>query len=339
MPSRLNYIIEYLSDLDENTKVSVRKEINNVIENTDTLVTTAHNIEILNVLCSSFGYEQDILLIRGENSLEGFMPLIIIGNKIVSIPHFSYGGYIGKRKITPFLSSALIKSLRQKYGNNFLIRDFKQLTEYSYNEKISCFLELEQDAEVQFSKFSSKLRSQIRKAKKNGLTVTTSNIDEFFPIYVSNMHRLGSPHLPRYFFKEIIKNYNSGCVEVFVVKNNTIAIGSSIVLTFEDFSEVTWAATYKEFNHLAPNMLLYWEMIKYSINNNMKIFSFGRASIGSNSWRFKKQWGPKEVQLIWNYSSPKRFRIESLKFLTIIWSYCPKYIIKILGPMITKYIY
>ena len=339
MPSRLNYIIEYLSDLDENTKASVKKEINNVIENTDTLVTTAHNIEILNVLCSSFGYEQDILLIHGENSLEGFMPLTIIGNKIVSIPHFSYGGYIGKRKITPFLSSEIIKSLRQKYGNNFLIRDFKQLTEYSYNEKITCFLELEQDAEVQFSKFSSKLRSQIRKAKKNGLTVTTSNIDEFFPIYINNMHRLGSPHLPRSFFNELISHYKNGRVEVFVVKKNSIAIGSSIVVSFKDFSEVTWAATYKEFNHLAPNMLLYWKMIKFSINNNMRIFSFGRASRESNSWRFKKQWGPREVQLIWNYGRPKRFRLENFSFLTIIWRYCPKIFIKKVGPIATKYIY
>ena len=330
--------IDYFSDLDQDDKIYFNKEINNVIRNSDALATIAHNIDLLNILSTSFGYGNDIVLISDNDSLQGFMPINIIGNKAVSIPHFSYGGYLGLQELTLKQTELLLQSVKRKYGN-FIIRDFKQITKNFHDEKISCFLKLQNDSESQFVRFNSKLRSQIRKAKKNGLTVNTSHLEEFFPVYVSNMHRMGSPHLPKNFFNNIITKYKNGNLEVFAVKKNGMVIGASIVVSFNNFIEVCWAATYQEYNHLAPNMLLYWEMIKYSIKNNMKIFSFGRATKNSNSLRFKKQWGPEEVQLVWNYSQPKRFRIENLRFLAIIWRCLPKFFIERLGPMITKYIY
>ena len=112
------------------------------------------------------------------------MPISIIGNKAVSIPHFSYGGYLGLKELTLEQTELLLQSLKRKY-NNFIIRDFKQITKNIYDEKVSCFLELQGDTESQFGKFSSKLRSQIRKAKKNGLTVSTSVLEDFFPVYVN----------------------------------------------------------------------------------------------------------------------------------------------------------
>ena len=339
MESSVNLRIGYYSDLNQDDKIHSNKEINNVIRNSDSLVTIGHNIELLNILCSSFGYKNDIVLIRKNDSLQGFMPINIIGNKAVSIPHFSYGGYLGLQELTLEQTELLLQSLKRKYGDNFLIRDFKQITKNYYDEKVSYFLELQDDAEIQFSRFKAKLRSQIRKAKKNGLTVNTSHLEDFFPVYVSSMHRLGSPHLPKNFFNEIIKKYKNGNLEVFAVKKNDMVIGASIVLSFNNFIEVCWAATYKEYNYLAPNMLLYWSMIKYSINNNIKVFSFGRSTKNSGSFRFKKQWGAEEVQLIWNYSKPKHFNIGDFKLLSFIWRNLPRSLIEMLGPFITKYIY
>ena len=71
----------------------------------------------------------------------------------------------------------------------------------------------------------------------------------------------------------------------------------------------------------------------------MKLFSFGRASKNTGSLKFKKQWGSEEVQLLWNYGTPKKLRVESLTFLTNIWRYCPRFIIRRLGPLLTRFIY
>ena len=80
-------------------------------------------------------------------------------------------------------------------------------------------------------------------------------------------------------------------------------------------------------------------MIEYGIDNNMKIFSFGRSTKNSGPLKFKKQWGAEEVQLIWNFNKDKYFSLDQLKFLSYIWSKLPKPIIEFMGPFFTKYIY
>ena len=334
-----NSSIYYFSELSSDSQINAKRELEDIIADTNDLVTTGHNLNVLDILCSSFNYKKEILIYMKDHKIEGFIPLLIIGNKAVSVPHFSYGGYIGRNQISSHEYLDFINSLKAKYKGDFLIRDFKKITDYVFEDKVACFLELEHDPEQQFKKFTSKLRSQIRKAEKNGLRVEEASIDEFFSIYLISMHRLGSPHLPLEFFHEIQDNYHGGMVKVFSVRKDNQIIGSSIVLSFKDFSEVTWAATLKEYNHLAPNMLLYWEMINYCITNGMKVFSFGRATKNTGSLKFKKQWGSEEIQLSWNYGTPRKLRVESLTFLTNIWKYCPQFIIRRLGPLLTRYIY
>jgi len=334
-----NSTIHYFSELSRDSQIKAKRELEDILTDTNDLVTTGHNLNLLDILCSSFNYKKEILIYIKNQKIEGFIPLLIIGNKAVSMPHFSYGGYIGRNQISSDIYLVLISSLQAKYNGGFLIRDFKKITDYVFEDKVACFLKLESDPEEQFKKFTSKLRSQIRKAEKNGLSVTEASIEEFFSIYLISMHRLGSPHLPIEFFHQIHNNYHGGMVKVFSVRKDNKIIGSSIVLSFKDFSEVTWAATLKEYNHLAPNMLLYWEMINYCITNGMKLFSFGRASKNTGSLKFKKQWGSEEIQLLWNYEEPKQLRVESLTFLTNLWRYCPQFIIRRLGPLLTRYIY
>ncbi len=332
----------FLSDYDEISRALIKEEIFRFLSTSDSLVTTSHNLDILDILCESFGYSKDILIVKKDNKFEGFMPLIIIsgiGTRIVSMPHFSYGGYLGKNDLTQKQHFHLIEIIRKKHGDNVLIRDFKEISDFTSTEKVSCFLELEDSSEKQFTGFSSKLRSQIRKATKNGLFVEESTLESFYPIYVNNMHRLGSPHISKTFFHNLLENYTHGQAVVFSVKNGEQNIGSSILLIFKDFSEVTWAATHKDFNHLAPNMILYWKMIEYCIDQKVRIFSFGRASKDSGSLKFKKQWGSDEIQLVWNYSLPQKIRVEKVKILPKIWRLLPRFVVKIFGPIVTKYVY
>jgi hypothetical protein len=334
-----NYRIDYFSSLNQKRKILINEELNKIIESTDSIITIAHNIDLLNILSTFFGYKSDILLFRNNNKLEGFIPIVIIGKKVVSIPHFSYGGYLGLKKLELNQTKLIIDSLERKYGNNIVIRDFNKITNFYSEDKVSCFLKLEGNSEKQFNNFTSKLRSQIRKSEKNGLKVSLSNIDDFFPVYLANMHRLGSPHLSKKFFDKIEKNYKNGEFKIFVVKKENLVISVSIVLTFKNFIEVCWAASYKQYNYLAPNMLIYWKMIQYGIDHNMKIFSFGRSTKNSGPLKFKKQWGAEEIQLIWNFNKAKYFNINQLKFLTFIWKKLPQSLIEILGPFFTKYIY
>jgi lipid II:glycine glycyltransferase (peptidoglycan interpeptide bridge formation enzyme) len=80
-----------------------------------------------------------------------------------------------------------------------------------------------------------------------------------------------------------------------------------------------------------PNMVLYWEMIKYSIDQKMKVFSFGRATKGSGSHKFKTQWGIEERQIYFNYSS-YQLNIRNLSFLSKLWKILPLEVANKVGP-------
>jgi len=49
------------------------------------------------------------------------------------------------------------------------------------------------------------------------------------------------------------------------------------------------------------NMLLYWSMLAEACGMPVRYFDFGRSSIDSGTFRFKKQWGAEQVPLIWQF--------------------------------------
>ena len=80
---------------------------------------------------------------------------------------------------------------------------------------------------------------------------------------------------------------------------------------------------------------MYWEMIKYSIENGMNFFSFGRSTKGSGTHEFKSRWGALEQQLYFN-NSEYSFDIRKLKILSYLWSKLPYTVVKKLGSLHKK---
>jgi len=298
---------------------------------------TSHNPSIATILQATFNYSSEYSFIKNDDNIIGVLPLLRLKNHFVSVPHFSYGDIITTNDLV-----TVTDVLSQNNINNFEIRSFQKLSEHFDDSKVTSFLHLQTGIDEQFSEFKSKLRSQIRKGYKNELTIEIGNeelLEDFYVVYSKNMHELGSPVLGKVFFKNILQYYKYGYAKVFIVKYNGKAVGGSIVLTYQDFSEVCWASTLREYNRLSPNMVLYWEMIKFAIENNMKIFSFGRGSKGSSTLKFKQQWGTVEKQLYFNFSHPQKINIKRITFLSNIWAILPYRLTLFLGPKIAAKIY
>lgn len=92
-------------------------------------------------------------------------------------------------------------------------------------------------------------------------------------------------------------------------------------------------------------MLLYWEVLKLSIEQGAQSFDFGRSSKDASTLRFKKQWGAEPEQLYW-YSWAPDGAIASApspddgKFALAIrvWQHLPVPVANLLGPPIVKYL-
>ena len=65
---------------------------------------------------------------------------------------------------------------------------------------------------------------------------------------------------------------------------------ASFALAFRDTLVVPWASSLRQHFALCPNVLLYWETLAAACREGFARFDFGRSSLDSGTYRFKRQW-------------------------------------------------
>ncbi len=301
-------------------------------------------------------------LMAEENSqLLGVLPLVylkppLLSGQLVSLPFCDLGGaLINCDKVRHELvieSIALAKKLKAKqieWRSNMTTSSSKiqSLPVFTQSHKVSLLLGLPSSAEQLWDNFKSKLRSQIRKAEKNGLHFVWGSLKQlrdFYYLFSCNMRELGSPIHSKKWFKFILLHYGEKA-RLGLVYHDFKPIGGGIILTVGRKICVSWASTLREYNNLSPNMLLYWSFLKHAADNGYTQFDFGRSTPDEGTYKFKLQWGSIPVPLYWNYiimngkefkfnrtTSTNRDRVER------IWQKLPLTLTNYMGPTIRKYI-
>ncbi len=309
--------------------------INRIVDSQ--LVTIAHNPCLGNILADTFGYKSENYLIIKNGGIIGVLPGVSVGSKYVSMPHFSYGGPVFISE--DFKNKQIIELLLKR---NYEVRSFNKFSDFYNDEKVTCFINLPLTVDNQWKSFKSKLRSQINKGLNYDLEILDGGIEllsDFYSVYTQNMLRLGSPPLPRIFLQNILNQYKFGNANITVVKMNNIPVAAGLTLSYMGFNEVCLASSIQRFNKYNVNMVLYWELIKKSILEGNKIFSFGRASKGSNTLKFKLQWNPDVVPIYFNYAYPHTFNIKKMVLLSKIWRMQPLKSSILFSKTISKYLY
>ena len=89
-------------------------------------------------------------------------------------------------------------------------------------------------------------------------------------------------------------------------------------------------------------MLLYWHLLERSIQRGQGVFDFGRSSMGSNTFRFKKQWGAKAHPATWQYYV-RQGRIDAMRpdnpryqRMIQLWQRLPIGLTRLIGPRIVR---
>jgi len=224
--------------------------------------------------------------------------------------------------------------------------------------KVRMLLDLPKDVDTLWKSYKSKLRSQVNKARKNGLDFCAGNsvelVEEFYQVYAENMHRLGSPAHSLKFFQSIAQRYGEEAV-LGIVSHEGRPIGAGILLFIGPRVSIPWASTLSEFNRLAPNMLLYWQLIELSIQRGAVLFDFGRSTPGEGTYKFKQQWGAEPKPLRWvrsvvasqegkavwqtdNQSVQSGKKSAGRELAENVWRKMPISVCNFLGPRLRKYI-
>jgi serine/alanine adding enzyme len=309
-----------------------------------------------------------------NHNIVGILPLthlkhFLFGNSLISVPYFDLGGILADDENTGrILLGEALKLGKELKVENIELRHIEPLKwlEHSSKQtdaamsyepstvsfvtrshKVRMLLELPASSEELMKSFSSKLRSQIKKPIKEGLTSTIGGkelLNDFFKVFAVNMRDLGSPVHSRKMQMNVLEEFPDQSRIVIVYKGDQ-PIACGMVVGYRNILENPWASFLKTYSRLSPNMLLYWTMLEYACNNGFTHFDFGRSSPDEGTYKFKEQWGAKGIPLHWQYAVLKGQPTEAVateksKHLKAIeyWQKMPVWATKVVGPMIRKHI-
>jgi FemAB-related protein (PEP-CTERM system-associated) len=311
-----------------------------------------HQLRWRDLIGDVFGHQCVYLAARDEGELTAVLPLVrvrsvVFGHYLVSMPFLNYGGPLGTRSGIQAVVDAAASLARRENVKLLELRSRVPLDIplKASHHKITVVLDLPGDSESLFAGFNGKLRSQIRRPQKDGVTVRfgPDQVLPFFTVFARHMRDLGTPTQPLAFFRAIAERFpDDSCFACAYLAEKPVAAGCGF--RFGDEFEMTWASSLRAYSPQAPNMLLYWACIQRAISIGLKKFNFGRCSPGSGTHRFKMQWGGREESLYWyglsatpDATTPSptdpAFRIGPR-----VWRRLPESIATAVGPAIVRFI-
>ena len=289
----------------------------------------------------------------GRGSWRGVLPLVrvrsILGHYLVSLPFLNDGGPLGDEIARRRLVDHAVAEA-QRSGAALLelrARDALPGPVTASNRKITVHLPLPESAEALWARtFRAKLRSQIRRPIKEGMTARCGpdELPPFYEVFARNMRDLGTPVLPRAFFERISSTFGERVIFTAVYTADGKPAATACALMWRDEVEIVWASSLREYNRFSPNMLLYAHTMQESIARGARLFNFGRCTPGGSTHKFKQQWGGHEVPLPWPcWSRTGAAGTPSpdgpvFRLATAIWSRLPMRIANRVGPMLARHL-
>ena len=169
--------------------------------------------------------------------------------------------------------------------------------------KVGMRLALGADAARAWDGLDRKVRNQVRKAEKSGLTWRRGGVellDRFYAVFAQNMRDLGTPVYSRRFFEHVLSTFPATS-SVCLVDHGDRTVAGAITLSHRDILEVPWASSLREYRSQCPNNLLYWRIIEHAIESGRRSLDFGRSTPNEGTYHFKEQWGARPEPLYWEY--------------------------------------
>lgn len=314
----------------------------------------AHRSAWITAIANGFNHRTYLIRASEKEQVVGMLPLVLVkgpifGRFLVSLPYVNTGGVWARDEQIACKLIDQACDLADRLDVKYLeLRHEQPVAHGRFNfertDKFHMRLELPATAEELLKSFKSKHRSQIKKSSDYDLEVEFGGeeyLDNFYQVFARNMRDLGTPVFSRKLFSSLLHEF-SGDAEICVVRKNNQPIASGLLIHADHVSEVPSASSLREFNRTNANMLMYWHLLKRSIERGSRIFDFGRSSESSGTYRFKRQWGAEPSPAVWQYyvrsGSPEEMRPDSggKQRLVKVWQHLPVSLTKWVGPPIVR---
>jgi len=288
-----------------------------------------------------------------EGQVTGVLPLVhaksrLFGDYLVSMPFLNYGGPLGSDDAVRALTAHAVGVARERRVDLLELRSREPLPLdlAVSHRKITCLLDLPPgDAEGAWQRLNSNVRRKVRRAQKEGISVSfgLDQVSAFYDVFSRHMRDLGTPTLPRRLFETLAERFPDdvwfGCA---YYQGRPVAAGCGFQWAGE--FEMTWVSALQEYHRIYANMLLYWAFIERAANLSLGVFNFGRCTPGGGTHQFKQQWGSRDVPLLWYQhvagardATPSPHE-RAFAWGPFVWKRLPLAVANALGPAIVRLI-
>ncbi|MCS6944243.1 MAG: FemAB family PEP-CTERM system-associated protein [Sutterellaceae bacterium] len=189
-----------------------------------------------------------------------------------------------------------------------------------------------------------KQRAMVRKGMARGLRSTIDDgVDRFFALYADNVHRHGTPPLPKRYFVALRATFGADCEVLTVETADGTPVSSVLSFYFRDEVLPYFAGDVPQARDLAANDFKYWELLRRACERGYKVFDYGRSKRDTGPFAFKKNWGFEPEPLVYEYRLLKRTTVPqnnpaNPKYRAFItaWRRLPRPLVNAIGPWIVR---
>ena len=304
------------------------------------------------VLTDSFGHDTHYLYALQEGRITGVLPLAhvksrLFGNALTSLPFAVYGGVAADDEASATALEDAADRLGRQIGVDHL--ELRQLqrrhADWPRQEVYVSFRKaILADEEANMLAIPRKQRAMVRKGIKNELRAEVDNgVDRFFKLYASNVHRHGTPALPKRYFELLQREFGADCEVLTVVDASGRLLSSVLTFYFRDEVLPYYAGDDEAARDLAANDFKYWALMQRACARGLKTFDYGRSKVGTGPYAFKKNWGFEPTPLNYEYRLYKRDAVPqnnptNAKYQLMIktWRKLPLPVANWLGPFVVR---
>jgi FemAB-related protein (PEP-CTERM system-associated) len=304
------------------------------------------------ILRDVFHHDTHFLYAEADGRIEGVLPLahvksLLFGHSLVSLPFAAYGGVAAN---SPQAGDALERSA-QELGQRLGVAHLEMRNtaprhpHWPLQDLYVTFRKsILPDEEANLLAIPRKQRAMVRKGIARGLrSEIDPEIRRFFALYADNVHRHGTPALPKRYFQTLQREFGTDCEVQIVTGSNGRPLSGVLSFYFRDEVLPYYAGDDPAARELAANDFKYWELMRRACARGLKIFDYGRSKRGTGSYSFKANWGFEPQPLHYEYCLYKRGAVPQnnpanprYHILIAAWRRMPIGMANWLGPIVVR---
>jgi len=304
------------------------------------------------VIEEAFGHKVYLFYAEVAGEIQGVLPLghvksMLFGNALISMPFCVSGGVVAvSDEVRAALEQRAIELARTLEVDSLEIRN-ESVVQPDWPAKRDLYVsfkkEIDPDVEQNLSNIPRKQRAVVRKGIKAGLESTwDENVDRLYDAYSQSVHALGTPVFSKRYFQVLKQEFGDDCRVLTVTKEGRL-IGSVMNFYFRDQVLPYYGGGTPEARAVKGNDFMYWEVMRHSCEEGVKIFDYGRSKVGTGSYSFKKNWGFEPVPLSYEFVLIKADEVPDInplnpkyKLFINAWKKMPLSLTRLIGPHIVK---